>query len=237
MWAISSADSTVGHAMTVVDIATLVGVGAAVISTFYGALTYHRPKATATSELSITSKARQTPPWPIVLVLIAWAAVAFNYYEIMSNRPTSTIPPDPSQVLLQSWGVFPPATYQITINSHQLLEYKDTFKLFLITRTGFSDVDRLTDAVIEKSRAFSIDGGIMAVAHQSENKLRFLLGGPTIIEYDLVMIPSRFSEDNITTLHDVESLGGRILASASQLVTTPPPPPLVAQQLGTPCTK
>ena len=125
--------------MTIVDVATLVGVGAAVIGTFYGALSYHRPKATSMSDLSRESGPRRVPLWPMVVVaLIAWAAVGVNYYVIASNRPSSTLPPDPSQVLLQSWGVLPPATYQITINSHQLLDYKDAFKLFLVTRTGFS---------------------------------------------------------------------------------------------------
>ena len=207
--------------MNFIDLVTVVGVVAAAIGTIYAALAYHRPKAVCMHETPEGIKNRRRTFLVVGLVLVGWGAVAVNYFQVRVRPPVA---------LLQMWGMLPPATYTITVDSSQILQYKDKFKLILITRTGFSDVDRLTDEFIEKSNPYTIDGGVMAMAHPSENKLRYLIERPTVVEYDLTMLPNQFSGEQIKNLQDVEKLGGKILSSVSQTITIPhlpataPPP-------------
>lgn len=214
--------------MTSQDAAVYVSAIAAVVGAAYTALSFHRPRAAPVGDAP-QEKRNWSPFWPVILVLVGWGAVAVNYW-VGNHSPAPIIPttqPDPSKVFLQTWGMLPPATYQVTVNGAMIQQYKDKFKLVLVTRTQFSDIDRMTDTYLEKSQPYTIEDGLMVLAHPSSNKLRFLIDRPTAVEYDVAMIPAQFSPDQINTLQDIEKLGGRILAGAANTVTVTKPQPQI----------
>jgi hypothetical protein len=157
------------------------------------------------------------------LVLIATGILGARAAGIIgpesSSVPiTNTAAPDPSKVFMQGWGILSPATYQVTIDAAQISQYKDSYRILLVVRTSFSDVDRMTDEYLESSIPYTIQSSIMLLTHASSNKLRFLVDGPTMVEYNVAILPKNISEKEITTLDSIEHLGGKILASASQTV-------------------
>jgi hypothetical protein len=160
---------------------------------------------------------------PLILVLIATgllgarAAGLIGREQLSSAETANTPSPNSSKVFLQQWGILPPATYQVTIDSSQIIKFKDTFRVILVVRTSFSDVDRMTDEYIETSSLYTIQNSLMILAHASSNKLRFLIDGPTMVEFSVAIIPNGVSEKEITTLNSIDHLGGRIIGSTSTL--------------------
>lgn len=90
--------------MTPQDFATYVATGAAVISAVYGIVAYHRPKeAPATKPLPKSRKPNSQPPiatrqksffWPMVLMLVSWGAVGFNFIDRhwLADREPAEVP-------------------------------------------------------------------------------------------------------------------------------------------------
>jgi hypothetical protein len=160
---------------------------------------------------------------PLILVLIATGILGARAAGIIGPESNSvpianTPAPDPSKVFLQGWGILSPATYQVTIDSSQIIQYKDAYRVFLVVRTSFSDIDRMTDEYLETSNPYTIQNSIMLLTHASSSRLRFLIDGPTMVEYNVAILPKNVSEKEVTTLNSIEHLGGKIIASASQTV-------------------
>ena len=167
------------------------------------------------------------PIWgtaPLILVLIATgifgarAAGLIGVEKPSAAAIANTPPPDPAKVFLQRWGILKPATYQVTVDASQIVQFKDAYHLVLVVRSSFSDIDRMTDEYLETSNLYTIQNSLMILAHASSNRLRFLIDGPTVVEYDIVILPNSVSEKEITTLNSIEHLGGKIIASASQAI-------------------
>jgi hypothetical protein len=72
-------------ALASTDIGTIVSTAATVVAAFYAAISYHRPRHAVSrpnSENAIAEE-RASRKWPIlILALIAWGAVAYNWYII-----------------------------------------------------------------------------------------------------------------------------------------------------------
>jgi hypothetical protein len=162
---------------------------------------------------------------PLVLVLVATgifgarAGGLIGSEEPKSAEVINTPSPDPAKVFLQRWGILGPATYQVTVDASQIVQFKDAYRLVLVVRSSFSDIDRMTDEYLETSNLYTIQNSLMILAHASSNRLHFLVDGPTVVEYDIVILPNSVSEKEITTLNSIEHLGGKIIASASQAVS------------------
>jgi hypothetical protein len=167
------------------------------------------------------------PLWgvaPLCFVLIATGMFGARAAGLIGeDKPSSaaivdTPVPDRSKVFLQLWGVLKPFTYQVTIDASQLGQFKDKYRLILVVRSSFSDVDRMTDEYLETSDLYTIEDSLMTLAHPSSNKLRFLVEGPNVVEYNVAILPDHVSEKEVTTLNSIEHLGGKIIASASQII-------------------
>ena len=76
--------------------------------------------------------------------------------------------------------------------------------------------------MIEKSEAYTLEGDTIVLQHQSEQKLRFVVGQPNIVEFDLVLVPARVSLNDIASLSDVTNSGGKILGSVPQVLVGAP---------------
>lgn len=193
--------------MTIPDIITDITAVATVVGAGYTVLAFHRTDV---------AKRKITPVlWPAIAALISLCCV-FENYRLANDTLRSPF--------IITWGVTPPLIYQVGVNSAQVVQYRDTHKLMLIIRTAFSDVDRFTDPTIEKSRPYTIDGGVMALVHPSDGKLKGLINEATPIEYQVVLLPNQFEPDQIKTLGDIEKLGGKIVSSAQQTAQFNYPP-------------
>jgi hypothetical protein len=67
----------------------------------------------------------------------------------------------------------------------------------------------MTDEYLETSGLYTIQNSLMILAHASSNKLRFLVDGPTVVEYNVAILPNSVSEKEVTTLNSIEHLGGK----------------------------
>jgi hypothetical protein len=112
--------------MTAADIGFWIATAAAVISAFYTAIMYHRPKAAAMTKPAGKSGRGQpisrklVIPW--ALAFAAWAAVAFDYADRhwLSAEPESPISAENADIDVQRWerGPVTTDTRQYSVNLH-----------------------------------------------------------------------------------------------------------------------
>jgi hypothetical protein len=178
----------------------------------YAALDYRNRAA------SMETNQRRHPTLVIALfMLFTWAAVAFDIYD--RNCPSENY-----QMIIANLGNSPPRTYFMTINTPLLQQYRNDHKLMLLVRAVFADVDRMSDTKIEKSALYSIPiGDPLTLALVSTGKMKVAALQATQVEYDIILLPSSVSHDRVTMLSDVEPLGGKILATAGQMLMGGPP--------------
>jgi hypothetical protein len=88
----------------------------------------------------------------------------------------------------------------------------------------------MTDTVIEKSGLYTITDGGVILAHPSPNTLRFIVNQVNAIEYTLILVPSKITVEQISSLGDVEHIGGRILATMMQIIPIGGPPAVAPSQ-------
>lgn len=147
--------------------------------------------------------------------------------------------PLPSTGVIASWGggdLFRPCVTDIV--AAQLADFASRFDVALICGFGRKDVDRLTDTAISKSGTFSIDTTrlmkIEAPLGQDYMRVALFIASaapPELLAvkpppgmdpvltmamwYDVVLLPKGITTQNITSLSDVERLGGRRHSSAA----------------------
>jgi len=195
----------------------------------YAALTFHGDRA------RIMRKGKQ-PRRPLVIIalfmLLTWTVAGFDYYD----RHKNALRPDSSMAYVTYWGVTSPSTYSMIVDSADLVEYKNDHKLMLIVRVDYSNVDRMTDKFIGKSDLYTITGDKILMAWVGNVGLRVVPNVPITIEFNLVLLPSIYSADQIVTLSDVEHLGGKILRTVAAqstftLLPSSTSPPAVKPQV------
>lgn len=89
----------------------------------------------------------------------------------------------------------------------------------MITRVSYSDVARITDVNIDKSKEYTITDEpalAMAVILPLHYKMNLSATQNNLIDYVICVIPSNVALDSIKSLDDVEHLGRKIVASAGQ---------------------
>ncbi len=153
------------------------------------------------------------------LASIVVSGCVFGYQQL---HPASILdlPPNAREgspfALVQAWGLDNNVFYMV-IKTNSLLSDRKLRKLVLIVRVPFSDIDQMTDMAIKKSQAYTIIDGFMTLAVPVNNGApwRVLANGPTPIQFILAEIPFLFSSDQIRSLSDVETLGGKILATTA----------------------
>ena len=140
-----------------------------------------------------------------LFMVLTWAAVAFNYY----SRP----PVSPAQFV--SYGLVGQNQFQGVVQFHNWSDYKN-YKAILITRTIFSDRDRMTDPWIAKSIPYTIDGPALALLTISKGEqMRFASEQNNLIEYNFAVLPANILPEQIISLSDVAKVGGQILTVAA----------------------
>ncbi len=193
--------------LSFVDWCVAVGTLCALITVLYAALERHWPKDhTMTNE----SRMRHAAPW--VLVVLAWAAIGIDVVD----RHFFSGPPIP---IVQDYGMISAVGgFYVSANTNPLLKYKDTHRLMLIMRVNYSDVDRMTDTRIEKSGLYTITGLVtqLAVILPIGFKMNISKTQNNMLDYVLVKVPANVSRDSITSLSELERLGGEIVDEKGQ---------------------
>ena len=127
--------------------------------------------------------------------------------------------------VINGWGQRGGSMF-IQVNSRLLLDYKDHFKMMLIMAVPYPDVDRATDTAIDKSALFTITDNAnldLAVRLPTPPHLR-LVPPPNIksgdvfdllVNFNLVIIPSDLSPEQIRSLSDVQKFGGKLITTYS----------------------
>src|SRR5262249_26282756 len=138
------------------------------------------------------------------------------------------------------WGLDGGAFY-LTANTSRIKEGRGTLRLMMIVRVPFADRDEMTDTAISKSQLYTITGEFLtlAIPAASAASLKVLIDRPTPINYYLAEIPFLFSPSQVSSLSDVQKLGGKILGhvqTTSNFVVAPSPtnpqavcPPVLVQ--------
>ena len=193
--------------MSVTDLITYLAALATIVGTIYTGLSYHR-----SNSLNAQGRSILLIFLNLIIVISAWLAVWYNHQNPITRDNNS------DQFVL-SWGLTPQGAYYAIFNGNLIHQYAKTEKLMLILRVGFADRDKSTDQEIEKSSVYSIVDGAETLAHPPSMRLRFLVGFPNNLEFDIVVIPNDISADKILSLSDVELLGGKLLASAGMNIT------------------
>jgi|SRR5271167_3406587 len=196
----------------------IVSTIAAVVAALYAVVTYHRPKGDASIMSKEGSPARGAIISRLVIFVLSGIIIAqvfFNYYE----KNSATVEP------ILSWGTHKISSesfaYTMIVNGHSYLEYKDQYHLTLILRVPFADINEMSDTAIEKSALYDITDEPIAPAHISENKLHLtpMPGTNTaLIKYILIALPDKIGVDAVTSLGNLQSLGGKILTDRSQTI-------------------
>jgi hypothetical protein len=140
-----------------------------------------------------------------LLALLAWTPSLINIYFAHERLE------------LISYGLRPPLTFTGILTAAPLMQYKDDYRVMLVVRMSYGNVDRMRDRHIEKSIPYTIDGpalSMVIVGQLNPLLLHIQFDQPTIaIEYDAILIPNQVMPDDITSLSDVDRLHGKILDS------------------------
>jgi hypothetical protein len=119
-----------------------------------------------------------------------------------------------------AYGKHDSALFMI-VNSQQLLDYKDDYKMMLFLHVPYADIDNMTDTAIEKSAMFTITGAatniaipIKAPVHlrvipPPNTKIGNLFSIP--VTFSLVVLPNNTATEQIRSLSDVERVQGKII--------------------------
>jgi hypothetical protein len=132
--------------------------------------------------------------------------------------------------IIDGWGVAENGAFYVRVNSFPLLKYKENFKLMLILEVEYANIDRMTDAGIEKSELFTITGGMINIAIPVQlPSTRLRLANPPdtklgdqykrTVDFNVVIIPNDLSGEQIRSLSDVQRFGGKIVRTPSTVCT------------------
>ena len=167
---------------------------APLIGVALSALTFHRLRKSSGDSRRASSSGLRSAWAPVAaiaaLVGIGWGAVALDYYDRHFGEW------DLGQDFVQEMGLQPPRTYFVTINTAKLRPYSSDYKLMLIVRAAFIDVDKMSDPRLEKSSAFTITGASVAMAVVAAGNMRLAASQPNTVEWNIVLIPSKVSAEH-----------------------------------------
>jgi len=118
----------------------------------------------------------------------------------------------------KAWGTTGTNDAYLVLDTSDLYQYRESYKLLLVCRAEDPTVDGLTDARIDKSRLFSIG--------QERTRLQLTLSQRTMngftpngwLQFFSIMVPSDFDVAKAPTVQSVVDSGGQIVANPKALV-------------------
>jgi len=143
--------------------------------------------------------------WPIVVIGVLMVGAWIPYFLNSETR----------HVYLTAWG---PVT--ATVDTRSLIEDKDRSRLMLVSLIPDISIDPMNDVTIARSRTYEIKAPIMdmVVIQNTSWSARARVG--RLANIYLLEVPKEFAIERLTTLADVQHLGGKILDTAAGPITT-----------------
>ena len=100
----------------------------------------------------------------------------------------------------------------MNIDSSSPGDFANSYKVAMVLDTAYSNIDRMTDTVIEKSQLYTITKRPQSLSIIGPHTFRAPAQSSVVtIEYCLVILPNHLSIDQVRTLSDVSALGGKII--------------------------
>jgi len=203
-----------------------VGLTCTIICAIYALLSYHFPRQT-------TASAQGTGPsgpkiWLVwILTLASLAFVSFDYYDRHYQTPVFSC-----RDLIPDYGftAIPNQTSDIahaTIDSSLLTQYQNDYKIFVVIRVSYSNVDEMTDTYIDKSAEFTITGNPVIIGipiQENSSNLNFSTTQENLLFFYLAILPNDISPNQVFSLSNITTLGGKILDRVG--LNLPPAPNL-----------
>jgi len=152
--------------------------------------------------------------WPLALMVLLLGA---NWVTYFATR--STLQSGNCKTLLTGWGIAG-TTIFAAIETDPLIDHEKTSRLMFISRVADHTIDGKLDKGIVKSGAFGIRGGALQIqAAMPDDFMKHAInasGG--WLEFHVVMVPKGTQPDKITSLADVNNVGGRDLESRGYMI-------------------
>ncbi|HLJ27445.1 MAG TPA: hypothetical protein VKY85_12100 [Candidatus Angelobacter sp.] len=164
------------------------------------------------------------PYWPLALMVLLLGA---NWVTYFATR--STLQVGNCKTLLTGWGISGNNIF-VAMETDPLMDHQKTSRVMFISRVADHAINGKLDKGIVKSGTFGIWGGALQIeASMTDDFMKHAInasGG--WLEFHLVMVPKGTQPDNITSLADVDKVGGRDLESRGYMIPGTPVP--VTQQ-------
>jgi len=126
-----------------------------------------------------------------------------KYYQQQTGIP---------QEMIKAWAGHG-TIHSMMIDGKYLSSYKNKYNLLLIGEVPMPGIDTMTSKSIKKSVVYTItDGEITLVVDMVGIPTPIQSNGYVIFYTHVALIPKNVSPDKITTLSDVERMGGKIIA-------------------------
>ncbi len=162
--------------------------------------------------------------WPLMLMVLLLGANWVTYFVTRSSLQVGNC-----KTLLTGWGMSGNNIF-VAIETGPLTDQQKTSRVMFISRVADHTINGKLDKDILKSGSFGIWGGTLQIkASMTESFMKHAVsaaGG--WLEFHVVIVPKGTQPDKITSLADVESIGGRDLESRRYMISGPLVP--VAQQ-------
>jgi len=168
--------------------------------------------------------------WRSVIPVI-FICLACGSYALQLLRPASSFDlPKGYEVgtpfdAIQAWGVNNQVFYMVARAPRADVGNK-LKRLVLVVQPIYANVDPMTDTSIKKSQAYTILDGFMtlAIPVAAPPVWRGTPGQAVQLRFSLVELPTIYAPEQIRSLADIETLGGRIISAAIAVMTMAAPP-------------
>lgn len=152
--------------------------------------------------------------WPLALMVLLLGANWVTYYAARS-----TIQVGNCKTLLTGWGISGNNIF-VAVETDPLMDHQKTSRVMFISRVADHAINGKLDKGIVKSGTFGIWGGALQIeASMTDDFMKHAMnasGG--WLEFHVVMVPKGTQPDKISSLADVDRVGGRDLESRGYMI-------------------
>lgn len=187
---------------------------AATVQAVYAMLSYHASRGRPMPS-KLTSQNKKAIIVTTAMSLICWMGIGYSLYDRRATRTSECMD------YVGAYGIHGPLTFYATVETSNLADQKDEYRLVLAVRVNYADIDPITDTALEKSSEYTITGESVRLSTRPSpinSGLRLFEAKHYSLAYYVVLLPHKYTSANISSLADVERLGGRIIGKKYQTV-------------------
>jgi hypothetical protein len=188
---------------TVAEWATIIGLPLTIAQTLYVALTFHQSQISA---------AKGDPPLTSYRHLLIMSVIAVISWSVFAaaqflNKPSTIF----ADAVVNEWK-YHGGIFGVDVRGEPLLQFKSDYNIILYVKPPIPGADRMTDTHGIKSKEYTIHEGIIYLTVSINRELCSFYSQASGTEMDVVLLPKKFSSEQITSLSSIEGMGGKIIA-------------------------